>query len=113
MTPAPATGEISGLHYATQQPIFLRWKDGIITEIALVGQASRLPSGHPARGATNAGETRDPAGGTPAPLPDLWLAPPLFDLQINGYGGVDFQQDNLSLEDLLSAVRRLRAAGCA
>src|SRR5439155_8978926 len=42
-----------------------------------------------------------------------WLAPTLFDLQINGYGGVDFQQDDLSLDALISAVRQLRTAGCA
>src|SRR5439155_25511530 len=35
-----------------------------------------------------------------------------FDLQVNGYGGVDFQTDSLSAEDLLSAVRHLRTAGC-
>jgi N-acetylglucosamine-6-phosphate deacetylase len=32
---------------------------------------------------------------------------------VNGYGGVDFQQDNLSAEELLSAARQLRAAGCS
>jgi N-acetylglucosamine-6-phosphate deacetylase len=37
----------------------------------------------------------------------------LFDAQVNGYSGIDFQQDNLRAEDLLVAVRRLRAAGCA
>src|SRR5262249_10817364 len=36
----------------------------------------------------------------------------LFDVQINGYGGIDFQQDGLSLEDLLTATRRLRRDGC-
>jgi N-acetylglucosamine-6-phosphate deacetylase len=34
------------------------------------------------------------------------------DVQVNGYGGVDFQRDNLSVEDLLKATRGLRAAGC-
>ena len=43
----------------------------------------------------------------------LWLAPGLVDLQINGYAGVDFQQDDLTLEQLLHATRRLRADGCA
>jgi len=79
-----ATGEISGQHYSTHQPVRLRWRDGIITEIEPITE----------------------------PPPDLWLAPALFDLQVNGYGGVDFQQDNLGVEDLLSAVRSLRAAGC-
>jgi len=79
-------GEISGWHYATREPVCLRWRDGVITEIA-----------------------------TPAALPqrELWIAPPLFDVQVNGYCGVDFQQDNLTVEDLLVAARNLRADGCA
>jgi N-acetylglucosamine-6-phosphate deacetylase len=48
----------------------------------------------------------------PPPAADTWVAPGLFDLQINGYGGVDFQQDDLTLEDLLSAARQLRRDGC-
>jgi N-acetylglucosamine-6-phosphate deacetylase len=36
----------------------------------------------------------------------------LVDLQVNGFGGIDFQQDNLTVEDLLTAARQLRAAGC-
>src|SRR5947207_15751466 len=36
---------------------------------ALVGQASSLPSGHPARELNNAGETPGWTGGTPVPLP--------------------------------------------
>jgi N-acetylglucosamine-6-phosphate deacetylase len=47
------------------------------------------------------------------PERSVWIAPSLFDLQINGYGGVDFQQDNLAIADLQSATRKLRAAGCA
>ena len=35
-----------------------------------------------------------------------------WDLQVNGYGGVDFQQDDLTASDLLKATRALRAAGC-
>jgi N-acetylglucosamine-6-phosphate deacetylase len=78
-------GVIAGWHYATRQPVQVRWLDGALTEL------------HPAE--------------TPPPR-DLWLAPGLFDLQVNGYGGVDFQQDNLTADDLLSATRQLRAAGC-
>jgi N-acetylglucosamine-6-phosphate deacetylase len=49
----------------------------------------------------------------PAPPRNLWIAPGLFDIQVNGYGGVDFQQDDLNSAELLSAVRQLRAAGCS
>lgn len=36
----------------------------------------------------------------------------MFDVQINGFGGVDFQRDAMSPGDLLRAARQLRAAGC-
>jgi N-acetylglucosamine-6-phosphate deacetylase len=41
------------------------------------------------------------------------LAPPLFDPQVNGFGGIDFQQDNLSVEQLLHAVYELRKHACS
>jgi N-acetylglucosamine-6-phosphate deacetylase len=81
-----ADDEISGWHCVTRQPIRLTCKDGLI--IKLEKTRSRPPC-------------------------DIWLAPTLFDVQVNGYGGVDFQQDNLSAEELISAARQLRAAGCA
>ena len=77
-------GEVCGWHYATRSPVRVRWQDGLITQL-------------------------DPADPVPA---DVWLAPTLFDLQANGYAGVDFQQDNLTTEALISTVRGLRAAGC-
>jgi N-acetylglucosamine-6-phosphate deacetylase len=42
-----------------------------------------------------------------------WLAPALFDVQVNGFGGVDFQTDTLTETDLLRAVGAVRQAGCA
>jgi len=79
------TGEISVWHFVTRQPIRVRWAGGVITYLDAV---------------------------TPQTSPDLWLAPVLFDLQINGYAGVDFQQDNVTAGALLHATRRLRDAGC-
>ncbi len=78
-------GEIAGRHFATGDPIRLLWEGGRLSRI-------------------------EPFTG---PAPDTWLAPPLFDLQVNGYGGIDFQQDSLSADQLLSAVRQLRTDGCA
>ena len=78
--------EICGWHCLTRRPIRLICKDGIIIKMD-------KPRSRPPR--------------------VQWLAPSLLDAQVNGYGGVDFQQDNLSAEELLSAARRLRAAGCA
>jgi len=37
------------------------------------------------------------------------LAPSLFDLQINGYAGIDFQSSTLTAADLRHAIDRLRA----
>ena len=79
------TGEISAWHFATRQPVCVRWAGGVITQL-------------------------DAA--PPNPPPDRWIAPPLCDLQVNGYAGVDFQQDNLTPDDLLRATHGLRAAGC-
>jgi N-acetylglucosamine-6-phosphate deacetylase len=79
-------GEIVALHYATGRPVEVRWCDNIITEIDDTAKQ---------------------------PPYDLWIAPALFDLQVNGYGGVDFQQDNLTVEDLEKAAGSLRRDGCS
>lgn len=54
-----------------------------------------------------------PAAAGALPHPDLWVAPALFDLQVNGYAGVDFQSDTVSTEDLRRAVAALRQAACS
>jgi len=41
-----------------------------------------------------------------------WLAPSLLDLQVNGYGGVDFQKKSLSEASLVKAVEALNRDGC-
>jgi N-acetylglucosamine-6-phosphate deacetylase len=78
-------GEIHARHYATGRAVRLSWRGGRITAFS---------------------ELEEP------PEADLWIAPPLLDLQINGYAGVDFQQDNLEQEALLHAARRLREDAC-
>ncbi len=78
-------GNLSAFHYATGEPVQMRWQNGLITEIGSAG----------------------------APLPqNLWVAPGLVDLQINGYAGIDFQQDGLALEPLLIAAQKLQLDGC-
>lgn len=79
------SGEVCGRHYATREPVRVRWKEGRIV-------------------AMETGEEDSAA--------DRWIAPGLFDVQVNGYGGIDFQQDNLTVADLLTATRRLRRDGC-
>jgi N-acetylglucosamine-6-phosphate deacetylase len=78
-------GEIRAQHFATGKPVSVRWQNGVISSI------DEIPS---------------------APE-NLWIAPAPFDVQINGYGGIDFQQDDLTSDDLLSATQQLRRDGCA
>jgi N-acetylglucosamine-6-phosphate deacetylase len=80
-----SSGEAAGLHWATARPTRLVWENGLIR--TLEPDPRKLP-------------------------PNVWLAPPLFDLQVNGFGGVDFQRDDLSAADLSRAVHALRLAGC-
>jgi len=54
-------------------------------------------------GPTDVGNRRNPS----APL----NSPDLFDFQINGFAGIDFQGDNLSPDDLRLALTALRADG--
>lgn len=79
-------GELCAYHYQTGRPVVVRWQQGTITSVN--------------------GTEREPDR-------NIWIAPPLVDLQINGYAGVDFQQDDLSLEDLVRARNGLVSAGCA
>lgn len=59
------------------------------------------------------GRVLEMASTTEASAPGLWLAPALVDLQVNGFAGVDFQQDDIDLDHLLRAARVLRRSGCA
>lgn len=77
-------GEICGRHFASGQPLCVKWHAGLITEVSAAAD-----SGGP------------------------WLAPTLLDLQVNGYAGVDFQRDDhLTEAHLLTAARALRRDGC-
>ena len=78
------SGEVQARHIETGQSIRVCWKDGVISSV-------------------------EPASASPK---DLWVAPPLLDLQVNGFGGIDFQQDDISLPELVQAIHGLRAAGC-
>jgi len=79
------SGEICARHYRTGKPIRVIWQNGRVNAILRHNK----------------------------PVPrDFWIAPALVDLQVNGFGGVDFQQDDLPLGSLVTATRRLRLAGC-
>jgi N-acetylglucosamine-6-phosphate deacetylase len=85
VVPDASSGEITGLHYLTSEPLRVLWREGVITQVAPDSHRSDLP----------------------------WLAPSLCDVQVNGYGGVDFQQDDVSLDELVHAAERLRKDACA
>ncbi len=78
-------GERCVRHYTSRRVIRLHWQGGRITDLAAAPGAS---------------------------TDEWWVAPLLFDLQVNGYAGVDFQQDDLTLDHLIAACRQLLAAGC-
>lgn len=79
-------GEVHAWNILDRQPIIVKWDDGAFTEIS----------------ATNK-----------KPEQDKWIGPPLVDLQINGFAGIDFQQDNLSVDQLIHATSGLEDAGCS
>jgi N-acetylglucosamine-6-phosphate deacetylase len=80
-----SSGEVTAWHYATRDPIRIRWKQGTISEVV----AAPKPPGE-----------------------ETWIAPSLFDVQVNGFGGIDFQQDDLTARQILTAANHLRLAGC-
>ena len=78
------TGEIVARHCATREPMRVVWRGGIITAVERVNELTK----------------------------DRWVAPALVDLQVNGFAGIDFQEDDLTTDQLLTAARGLRAVGC-
>ena len=80
-----ANGEVHAWNILDRQPVLAKWDNGIFTDIT---------------------STTEP------PAQNNWIGPPLVDLQVNGFAGVDFQQDDLTAEQLLHATNALGQAGC-
>ena len=70
-----ASGEICARHFQTKQPVRVFFENGVVTRM-------------------------EPVAGL---REEVWIAPALFDLQVNGYGGVDFQRDGCRLLPSLRA----------
>ncbi len=77
---------IQARHYRTGQDCEIVWKDGHIKSI---GAPGKMPP--------------DAKAG--------WVSPSLFDLQINGGGGVNFSSARLLVEDVLQVVDLCRQHG--
>ncbi|MFZ4396859.1 MAG: N-acetylglucosamine-6-phosphate deacetylase [Kiritimatiellia bacterium] len=77
-------GTVLAQDYATGQGVRLAWKSGLIV--------SAEPSAAPT---------------------ERWIAPALTDLQVNGYGAVDFSSPALTADGMRKAVRELHRDGCA
>ena len=80
-----ANGEVHAWNILDRQPVLAKWDNGIFTDIT---------------------PTTEP------PAQNKWIGPPLVDLQVNGFAGIDFQQDDLTAEQLLHATNALGQAGC-
>ena len=80
------SGEVHAWNILNRQPVIAKWANGMFTEIA---------------------STND------NPAQDKWIGPPLVDLQINGFAGIDFQKDKLSTDELIHATSALESSGCS
>jgi len=84
------TYEITGTYCKNGKPITVKWRDDKIAEICetSIKELDYNP---------------------------IWIANPLFDIQVNGFAGIDFQAspDSISEDALLVAVERLNRACCA
>jgi N-acetylglucosamine-6-phosphate deacetylase len=79
------SGELHAWNILDRQPVLAKWDKGVFTELA---------------------HTDEP------PPEAKWIGPPLVDLQVNGFAGVDFQRDDLTADHLRHAVTALGQAGC-
>lgn len=84
--PPPSDSTVLARHYRTGQPVRILMSRGVIRDISPADAAS--------------------------PEDLRWVAPCLFDVQVNGFAGVDFQQDTLQQSDLERAAAALSQHGC-
>lgn len=81
---------VSGLSYLDDKPVSIEIADGKITAVRPLSSESGL---------------------TEAEQPEFYVAPGLIDIQINGYMGVDFADQDLTIEGIREAVKALWEEG--
>ena len=47
----------------------------------------------------------------PDAKPELWIAPGLIDIQVNGFAGVDYNSPGTPLDEIARSIREMRATG--
>lgn len=78
---------VSGKRYDTLEPVTISWEGDRISAV-------------------------EPLRGDSRPTQELpYLAPGLFDIQINGYGGIWFCKEELTVDEAISAIHPFLAAG--
>lgn len=86
LLPPIESGQAVARHYRSGEFLAIEWADFQLTQIASAPRQAQT---------------------------DLYLAPALIDLQINGYGGIDLQSDESATEaSLLRMIGALRRDGC-
>ncbi|HHW09039.1 MAG TPA: amidohydrolase family protein [Firmicutes bacterium] len=83
-------------------------ENGIISDIRVQSASSLSPTYTTTPVEVPAGGSGPAAGETP-----LWLSAGFFDIQVNGYAGVSFNEDVLTVEGVEKAVRALWLTGTA
>ena len=79
------TNSVEGLLYLDEEPVSIEIVDGKIVKIKQLSSESGLPN--------------------------IYVAPGLIDIQINGYMGIDFADQNLSIEGIREAAKALWKEG--
>ncbi len=79
--------KIEGIHYANGRKISVEVSDGVIQKIEEKDHLEKEP------------------------YPTHFIAPAFFDNQINGYIGIEFSKQDLSVEDMVGVVRALQKKG--
>lgn len=81
----PGKMTVRGLRYTDHRPVAVEITDGKITDVKPLSDKEKVPN--------------------------IYVAPGLIDIQINGYMGVDFSSQTLTKEEMLKAIRSLWKEG--